>query len=123
MPFALITVGLILVVTGARNTYQAMGQALVGDFTGPGNFTYWLLAIGSIGALGYVDALRGFSRMFMALIIIAMVLKNGGVFNQVQQALQQGPIAPQAGSTGTTSALGAAIGSTIGSAAVAAVTG
>jgi hypothetical protein len=85
-----------MVITGARNTYADFGAHLLKDFTGPNNFLYWLLAIGSVGALGYVDALRGFSRAFMVLIILAMVLKNGGVFNQIQQAIQQGPKSPTA---------------------------
>lgn len=96
MPFALVVIGLICVITGARNTYKDFGAALVNDFTGPGNFTWWLVAIGSIGALGYIDGLRSFSRMFMALIIVSMVLKNGGVFDKVKDALNQGPIAPTA---------------------------
>jgi hypothetical protein len=96
MPFALLTIGLILVITGARNTYQDMGRALVGDFTGKGNFTYWLLAFGVIGSLGYVEQLRVFSRAFMALVLLSMILKNGGVFAKATQALQQGPQAPVA---------------------------
>lgn len=96
MPFALITIGLILVITGARNTYAAFGREIASEFTGPGNFTWWLLAFGAIGSLGYIEQLRFFSRAFMALVLISMVLKNGGVFNQVTQALQQGPIAPVA---------------------------
>ena len=97
MPFALITVGLILVITGARNTYADFGNTLRGDFTGPNNFTYWLVAFGIVGALGYIDALRTFSRMFLALILISMILANkGGVFNAITNALQSGPVNPTA---------------------------
>lgn len=96
MPYALIVVGLILVITGARNTYADFGRTLAGDFTGPNNFTYWLAALGIVGSLGYIDQLRMFSRAFMALILLSMVLKNGGVFNKVQEALRAGPIAPVA---------------------------
>lgn len=96
MPFALITVGLILVITGARNTYADFGKALAADFTGPGNFTYWLASIGIVGALGYIEDLRVFSRAFMALILLSMILKNGGVFNKLTEALQQGPTTPVA---------------------------
>jgi len=96
MPFALVTVGLILVITGVKNTYVAFGTQVKADFTGPGNFLYWIAAIGIVGSVGYIDRLRGFANAFMALIIIAMVLKNGGVFNQFKAALASGPVAPQA---------------------------
>lgn len=91
MPFALVVIGLLLVVTGARGTQKEFGDLLYKDFTGPGNFTYWLVSLGAIGALGYIDELRTFSRLFMALIIIAMIVKNQGLFDKFTQALQQGP--------------------------------
>jgi hypothetical protein len=95
--FVLVLSGLIMIVTGAKGTYAQFGNQVASDFTGPGNFTYWLAAIGSVGALGYVDALRTISRMFLALILIAMVLANKGFFNQLTAALKSGPIAPESG--------------------------
>jgi hypothetical protein len=83
-----------MIVTGARDTYAAFGKQVVGDFTGAGNFTYWLVALGAVGAIGYVPSLRSFSRAFMALIIVAMVIRNGGVFDKLTQALQNGPVHP-----------------------------
>jgi hypothetical protein len=94
MPFALVFVGLILIVTGSRNTYQQFGAKLVGDFTGPNNFLYWIAAIGAVGALGYVDSLKTFSRVFMSLILVSMILANGGVFAKLQAAIASGPVAP-----------------------------
>jgi len=91
MPFALITIGLIMVVTGVRNTYGDFASQVKSDFTGPGNFTYWVASIGAIGALGYVEALRPFANMFLALVILVMVLKNGGVFDKFKSALDSGP--------------------------------
>lgn len=94
MPFALVVIGLIMIVTGAKNTHRDFGRLITGDFTGPGNFTYWLAALGAVGALGYAEQLRAFSRLFMALIIVAMILANGGFFTRLQAALATGPIAP-----------------------------
>jgi hypothetical protein len=96
MPFALILIGLLMVVSGARDTYKELGAELTDDFTGPNNFTYWVLAFGSVGALGYVPQLRNFSRTFMALMIIAMLLANqrgqgGGFFESFMSAIQSGP--------------------------------
>jgi hypothetical protein len=83
-----------MIVSGSRDTYAAFGKQLVSDFTGPGNFTYWLVALGFVGALGYITAFRTFSRAFMALIIIAMVIKNGGIFDKLTAALASGPVRP-----------------------------
>lgn len=100
MAFVLVITGLLMIVTGAKGTYATFGSQLAGDFTGPGNFTYWVAAIGAVGAVGYVDALRTVSRLFLTLILIAMVLANKGFFNQLTAALKAGPTAPAAG-TGT----------------------
>lgn len=94
MGFILTTGGLLLIVTGSRDTYALFGKQVVSDFTGPGNFTYWLVALGALGALGYVPALRNFSRAFMVLVFISMLLANRGVFAQLTQALQLGPVHP-----------------------------
>lgn len=125
MPFALITVGLICVITGARNTYADFGTTLAGDFTGPNNFTYWLAAIGMVGALGYIEELRTFSRYFLALIMISMILATqGGIFTTIQNALKSGPVAPTAAPTGTgatgTANWASAAGTVIGTAVKAA---
>lgn len=96
MPFALVIVGLILVVTGARNSYAALGQQLMSDFTGAGNFIYWIVAIGIVGAIGYYSPLKNFSRLFMVLIIIALFLSNQGVFAKFTQSINAGPQQPPA---------------------------
>lgn len=92
MPFALVLIGLLMIVTGVRNTHAAFGKQIVSDFTGPQNFTTWILAIGAMGSLGYIEALRPLSRTFMTLIIISFILKNGGVFDKFQEALAKGPL-------------------------------
>lgn len=94
MPFALIFIGLLLVITGAKGTQSALASELREDFTGDRNFTYWIIALGSIGALGYVESFRSFSRWFMALILIAMIIRNDGFFDKLMQAFATGPTPP-----------------------------
>lgn len=101
MPFALVTLGLILIVSGARDTYKALGAQIVGDFTGSGNFTYWIASIGAVGAAGYIKPIQPLSRAFLALILLAMVLSNGGIFQQFTEALSAGPIEPTPDDTTT----------------------
>lgn len=97
MPFILVITGLLMIVTGARNTFGAFGKQVAGDFTGPGNFTYWMLSVGAVGAVGYAQPLRKFSIMFMTLILLAMILAHGGFFDQFYAAIKAGPKAPAAG--------------------------
>lgn len=92
MPFALVTIGLLMIVVGARGTHRAFGAQVAGDFTGPGSFLYWIAAIGSVGALGYIETFRTFSHIFMSLIIIAMFLGNQGFFVKLKEAIDKGPI-------------------------------
>ena len=121
MPFALILVGLLLVVAAVRNTVtdnsttgtKGLTTLIKGDFTGQNNFIYWLVAILLIGALGYVDSLRSLSRAFMALILVALFLtgKQGiNFFTGFQSALANlgqgnfgGSLSSLLGSTGQTS--------------------
>lgn len=115
MGYALVIAGLLMIVTGARGTYAAFGKQLAGDFTGPGNFTYWMVGIGSVGALGYIKPLEQFSRWFMTLIIIAIFLADRGFFAKFTEALKTGPVAPTvpsaAPSGGAAQSPGAATGS------------
>lgn len=95
MAFVLTFTGLLMIVTGVKGTYAQFGAQVVSDFTGSQPFTYWVAAILGVGAIGYIDALRTVSRMFLALILISMILANKGFFNQLMAALKAGPIAPQ----------------------------
>ena len=105
MAFVFTTVGMLMIVTGVKGTYAQFGSQVASDFTGSQPFTYWVVAIIGVGAVGYIDALRTVSRLFLALILVSMVLANKGFFTQLTSALKQGPIAPQAG-TGSPSASG-----------------
>lgn len=91
MPYALIIIGVVMVVTAAQNTHSQLATQLKGDFIGEQNFTKWIIAIGGVGTLGYVEDLRGLSRAFMALIVIALFLSNTGVIARFNEAINKGP--------------------------------
>lgn len=110
MPYVLVIIGLLMVVTGARGTYVPFGRQVASDFTGPNNFTYWVVGIGAVGALGYIDALRTFSRLFMTLVVLVLLLHNKGFFAQFSAALKTGPIAPTLPQNSTASFLGSTVG-------------
>lgn len=99
MPFVLVFIGLIMIVTGANNTYPQFAAQLKADFTGTKSFIPYALALGAVGALGYIDAFRRFSHYFMALILIALVLSNKGFFQNFVKGINATPVAPQSASS------------------------
>lgn len=116
MPYALIVIGLAMIVTAANNTHVQLATQLRSDGTA---FLKYLVAFGIVGSAGYVDSLRVLSRTFMLLIVLAMILANSktgrGFFGNLQDAITQGPAtipaAPEAPSTS-----GANIGNILGGA-------
>lgn len=112
MPFALVFIGMVLIVTGFQNTYQKLGTLVAGDFTGTPNFFTWFVAIAIIGGIGYYKPLETPSRAFMGLIIAVLILSKGtGFFSQLQSGVtaagaqsDQNIGAPLPASGGSTSA-------------------
>jgi hypothetical protein len=91
MPFALITVGILLFMTALNNTWRAFGSQVYKDlFSESGGFVYWVAGITIVGLIGYVPSLKRPSDLFMVLIIIAMLLQNKGFFQELQQGLAGG---------------------------------
>lgn len=89
MPFALLIVGIVLVVAAVRNSQNDLFTLLKGDFTGQNNFIYWMLAILLVGALGYIPSMTKLSRAFLVLILVVLFLSHKGFFTQFQQQIAQ----------------------------------
>ena len=87
MPFILLLAGLVLLISAAKNTQGELLTLLEKDFTGGGNFFYWIISIIVIGAIGYVKELRSFSTAMLALVIAVLFLANPGFFKQFQTAV------------------------------------
>lgn len=90
MPYALLLIGAILLVAGIRNTYAQLWALVQNDFTSQGGFLSWVAAIAVVGALGYIPKLRPLSVAFMTLLLIVLVISNGGVFAKLQEFIQSG---------------------------------
>lgn len=106
MPIVLIIAGVVFLVSGTRGTASTLLSLLRGDLTGKDSYLYWAVAILAIGALGYSDTLKPFSRAMTALVVIVLFLKNGGVFDKFNQeffskdtAISGNP--PKIGASGT----------------------
>lgn len=94
MPFVLIVIGLYVVVVAIRGYISDLGKLLAGDLVGKGSFGFWLVAMLAVGMLGYVGGgARVLSRALLVLILVVIVLANGGVWNKLVAALQSPPAA------------------------------
>ena len=93
MAFALLIVGMSLVVVSVRNTQATFTARVANDFKGSGNFLYWIVAILIIGAIGYIPKAKPVSDLFLVLILVVLFLKKGnpsvggGFFQQFTQAI------------------------------------
>lgn len=56
-----------------------------------GNFLTWFAAILIIGALGYVPQFKPIANTMLALVIVVLLISNGGFFAQLKQAVSQPP--------------------------------
>jgi hypothetical protein len=90
MPFVFLLVGIVLVVTGVRNTQGQLYDLVKSDFTGDGTFNHsfvaWIVAIAFVGGIGYFRPLRPISNAFLILVIVVLFLSNRGVFQQFNKA-------------------------------------
>ena len=88
MPFALLFIGVVLLVAGVRNTQDQLFTLVKGDFTGQNNFLFWVVSLLAIGAVGYIPKLKPISTAFLALVIVILFLSKGqGFFTRFNQAL------------------------------------
>lgn len=95
MPFALLIIGIVLIVAGVRNSQDQLFSLVKGDFSGDANFFYWFISIMIIGAVGYIPRLKPISNAFLVLVILVLFLKRGdpktnvggGFFQQFTAAL------------------------------------
>ncbi len=87
MPFAILIVGLLLIIAGARDKTGELGGLIAGDFSGSGNFLIWGSAVAGVGSLGYVSEFRNVSRVFLGLIILSMLISDKGFFTQFYSAI------------------------------------
>ena len=98
MPFAFIIIGLVLLISGVRNTTDQLTTLVKGDFTGQNSYIRWTFAILVIGAIGYIKQIEPISRMFLVLVVIVLILSNKGVFASFNSQLFS-PVNPSSPNT------------------------
>lgn len=95
MPFLIVLVGLILIVTAIRGTTSDFASDLSQDISS--GFVKWLAAIVVIGALGYVPAFKTPSRYLLGLVALVIFLTSGsGFLAKFVQQIESPPTPKQA---------------------------
>ena len=84
MPLAAILLGAILIDLAFRGTEHEFAAQLGQDFGQGSQFIAWAAAIVILGAIGYVKPLDKVSTGLLALVILVMVIRNGGLFAQLE---------------------------------------
>lgn len=109
MPFALLIIGAVLLVSAVRNSQDDLFKLVTGDFTGQGNFVFWVVSLLIIGGIGYIPRLKPISDGFLVLVLVVLFLTRGnpsgvggGFFSKFTQALQSTTTARAATQTAST---------------------
>ncbi len=92
MPLILILAGAVLMVVAFRGTEHEFAAQAAHDFGGTA-FLAWSAAVVILGAIGYYSPLRRVSDLGLALVILALVLANGGLFTQLAAVIDNPPAA------------------------------
>lgn len=109
MPFALIIIGLSLLVSGVKNTQDDLYGLIKSDFTGQNNYIYWAGSILLIGSVGYIDDLKPVANSFLTLLVIVLLLggnKGQSFFERITAALNSTETLPSTASVSSTDILG-----------------
>ena len=76
MPFFLLILGVIFLVTAVRGNQNDLIDLIKSDFSGQNNFFLWVLAIIIIVAVGQFKVIRPISDAFLGMIILVIILAN-----------------------------------------------
>jgi len=90
MPFALVLIGLALLISGVRNTQDDLFTLVKGDFSGSQSFVFWTVSILVIGSVGYIPRLKPVANAFLVLVIVVLFLSNRGFFAKFNEQIGAG---------------------------------
>lgn len=110
MPLALVALAWILVMTGIRGDYTAVGAAFQQDVIGTGKsgFLSWMIGIVGIAVFFRLIGLPGAGKVFMILVIVVFLLQNNAAVLANLESIGGGASSPTAStsSAGTASTSG-----------------
>jgi uncharacterized membrane protein YgcG len=112
MPLVAIFVGAVMLDLAARGTEHEFARQLGADFGQGSKFWAWAAAIVILGALGYAPGLKKIGWLPLTLVVLVMILANGGFYARFASLVANPPKAAPAvplsqyGSSGSSSSSG-----------------
>jgi hypothetical protein len=109
MPLALLAIAALMIITGLKGNYSAVGNAFNTDVmgaNGQGGFLSFMLGIVGIAVFFRIIGMPNAGKVFLVLVILVFIMENQNVLTAVQSAITGGTTAatPTAGTTSTGSA-------------------
>lgn len=91
MPLVAILVGAIMLDLAARGTEHEFATQLAADFGAGSRFWAWAAAIVILGALGSAPGLKKIGWLPLTLVVLVMVLANGGFYTRFAALITNPP--------------------------------
>ncbi len=94
MAWGFIFIGALFLIAAWKKKHEELFALLKDDFTGEGNFFYWVLAIVFLAAAGTFRPIKPVTDAFMALVILVIIIaqyKNKrDIFSEFRAQIKEG---------------------------------
>ena len=94
MAWGFILVGALFLIAAWKKKHSELFDLLKDDFTGEGNFIYWVLAIIALIALGTFRPIRPITDGFLGLVVLVIIIapyRNGrDLFSEFRSQVKEG---------------------------------
>lgn len=94
MAWGFLLAGVLLLIASWKKKHEELFTLLKDDFTGEGNFFYWVLAIVVLVALGSYRPIRPVTDAFLALVILVIIIapyrKGRDLFSEFRSQVKEG---------------------------------
>lgn len=82
MPFALIVIAVILMISAYRDTQDELFNIIKDVFDASTGFKYWILASIILGFLASINEIKKPVNMFIILMMVVLVLRQKGLYQK-----------------------------------------
>lgn len=94
MAWIFLFIGSVLIIAAWKKKHPELFALLKDDFTGEGNFVYWVMAIVILVALGSFRPVRPISDAFLGLVLLVIVIapyrNNRDILSEFRQQIREG---------------------------------
>lgn len=94
MAWGFIFIGMLFGIAAYKKKHQELFDLLKDDFTGEGNFFYWVLAIIALVALGSFRPIKPVTDAFLGLVVLVIIIapyRNGrDLFSELRSQVKEG---------------------------------